>query len=170
MAPDVARLVVSCDDRPRVRAGAPAFLSPRAENIIASEHYSSDPAGGRFYLRVEFRLRDIVESREAFEAAFTREGAEPLGLEWRLTCAADRKWCAVLVSRYDHCLVDLFWRARHGDIEADVALVISNHDDLRDEVERLGVTYHHVPVTRATKPEAEAAMLAVLEGVDFVVL
>jgi formyltetrahydrofolate deformylase len=171
VGPDIARLVVACDDRPGIVAGVSGFLHRQGANIVASEQYSTDPEGGRFFLRVEFHLPGLDDLRAGLEAAFTQEVAEPLALEWRLVDAAERKRCAVLVSRYDHCLVDLFWRARRGDIQADLTLVVSNHDTLREEVERLGVPYHHVPVSAETKAEAEAQVLELLEGsVDFVVL
>jgi formyltetrahydrofolate deformylase len=171
VAPEVARLVAACDDRPGIVAGVSGFLHRRGANIIASEQFSTDPEGGRFFLRVEFHLPGLAELRPALEEAFAREVAGPLVLEWRLVDATERKRCAVLVSRYDHCLVDLFWRARQGDIRADLAFVVSNHETLRDEVERLGVPYHHIPVSAETKPEAEERLLELLQGrVDFVVL
>jgi formyltetrahydrofolate deformylase len=76
-----------------------------------------------------------------------------------------------MASREDHCLLDLLWRHRRGELEMDIVCVISNHELLRGEVEGLGVPYHHVPVTRDTKPQAEARALDLLAGhVDVVVL
>jgi len=76
-----------------------------------------------------------------------------------------------LVSRHDHVLMDLLWRTSRGDLPATIPMVISNHDDLRDEVERFGIEYHHIPVNADNKAEAEAETLAKLDGkVDVVVL
>jgi formyltetrahydrofolate deformylase len=168
---DIARLVVACDDRPGIVARVSGFLFAQGANIVASEQYSTDPEGGRFFLRVEFHLVGVDARRGAFETAFVNEVAGPLALEWRLVTPDQRPRFAILVSRYDHCLVDLLWRARQDDIGAAVALVISNHDDLRDEVERFGVPFHHVPVSREDKPAAERRMVELLRGsADFAVL
>jgi formyltetrahydrofolate deformylase len=76
-----------------------------------------------------------------------------------------------MASREDHCLVDLLWRQRRGELAMDIVCVIDNHDGLRSEVEALGVPYHHIPVTRETKLEAETKQLALLTGnTDLVVL
>ncbi len=76
-----------------------------------------------------------------------------------------------MVSRYDHCLLELLWRWRRGELGADVVLVASNHPDLRDEVESFGLPYHHIPVDPENKSEAEAQLLDLLDGrCDLVVL
>ena len=90
--------------------------------------------------------------------------AEPFGMKWRLWDSAKPKRVAVLVSRYDHCLQDLLWRWRRADLDAEIVLVASNHDALRPDVEAFGVPYHHVPVTTATKDEAESKLLELLRG------
>jgi formyltetrahydrofolate deformylase len=77
----------------------------------------------------------------------------------------------VFVSRYDHCLLDLLWRARRRELPIEIAMVISNHPDLRADVASFGVPFEHIPVTKATKPEAERSQLDLLRGeVDLVVL
>jgi formyltetrahydrofolate deformylase len=76
-----------------------------------------------------------------------------------------------MVSRYDHCLLDLLWRCRRGDLDARIVMVISNHPDLREDAELFDVPYHHVPVEKDRKAEAEAKQLELLEGCcDLVVL
>jgi formyltetrahydrofolate deformylase len=81
------------------------------------------------------------------------------------------KRAALMVSRYDHCLVDLLWRARREELDVDVGLVISNHPDLADAVRAFGVPYVHIPVTAATKAEAERRQIELLDGnFDLVVL
>jgi formyltetrahydrofolate deformylase len=91
-------------------------------------------------------------------------------MSWRLWDTAQRKRLAILVSRYDHCLLDLLWRWQRGEIEADVVVVASNHPDLRGAVEGFGLPYHHVPVNDS-KAESEAELLKLLkDGCDLVVL
>jgi len=90
---------------------------------------------------------------------------------FRIWDTRQRKRIAVLVSRYDHCLQDLLWRWKRGEIEGDIALVASNHTDLRGDVEFFGLPFHHVPVTKDTKPESEKRLLELLTGkCDLVVL
>jgi formyltetrahydrofolate deformylase len=97
--------------------------------------------------------------------------AERFGMSWRLSYASDRPRVALMASRTDHCLLDLLWRARRGELEMEVLCVISNHDLLRAGVESLGVRYLHIPVTKDTKPQAESQVLEVLAGAcDLVVL
>jgi formyltetrahydrofolate deformylase len=85
-------------------------------------------------------------------------------MRWRLTPADERKRVALFASRYDHCLLDLLWRWRRRELEMDVVAVVSNHPDLEGEVTAFGVPYHHVPVTRDTKQEAEQKTLDIVAG------
>ena len=92
-------------------------------------------------------------------------------MQWHVSYSAVRPRIAILVSRADHCLLDLLWRWRSADLEADIAMVISNHDVLREHVEPFDIPYHQLPVTRETKPQQEREMLKLLRGnVDLVVL
>jgi formyltetrahydrofolate deformylase len=167
-----ARLLVRCPDRPGLVAAVSGFLFRAGANIVESQQHSSDPAGGTFFLRTAFHLPGIGAQRDAFEGAFAREVAEPHGMTWRLRCPDDRTRMALLASREGHCLLDLLWRRRTGELDADVVAVVSNHRDLEGEVAALGVPYHHVPVPRDGKPEAERDLLHLLrdERVDLVVL
>jgi len=162
------RLLITCPDRHGIVAAVAGFLADSGANIISSDQHSTDPEGGEFFMRMEFNLEqgDLSSLGRAFE----QEVAERLDMRWRLTDAGRPKRMAVLVSREDHCLVDLLWRHRRGDLDAEIALVASNHPDLRADVEGFGIPYHHVPVERGRKPEAEARMLELLRGVDVVVL
>ena len=91
-----------------------------------------------------------------FAERFGMTVAEPLHMTWRLRNSAHRKRVAVLVSRYDHCLLELLWRWRRDELDADLVLVASNWNDLRDDVETFGLPYQHVPVRREGKAAAEA--------------
>ena len=92
-------------------------------------------------------------------------------MQWQHWHGPQRKRIAIMVSRYDHCLVELLWRARRGELEGTIDLVISNHEDVRPEVEAFGLPFIHIPVTKATKQQAEQQALDALAGeVDLVVL
>lgn len=169
--PDSARLVVSCPDRPGIVAAVAGFLFGAGANVTHSDQHSSDPEGGRFFLRMEFHLPGVGERLDDLRRAFADEIAGEFAMRWRMVSATTPKRMAILVSRYDHCLLDLLWRTRRGELPCDVPLVISNHPDLRDDVENFGVPFFCVPVKRGDKPAAEAQMLALLRGhADVVVL
>jgi len=168
-AANLVRLVVQCRDRPGIVAAVARFLADRGANITSSAQHSTDPEGGWFFLRLEFDLPD--GDADALRAAFGPEVADVFGMEWRLARADERQRIALLASREEHCLLDLLWRRRRGELAAEVPVVICNHPDHRADVEAFGVRYEHVPVTRETKPQAEARMLELLAGrVDLVVL
>jgi formyltetrahydrofolate deformylase len=158
-----ARLLIACPDRPGIVAAVSGFLFERGANIVSSHQYSTDPTGGRFFLRTEFFLEPTVD-RDSFQASLDKEVGSRFGMDWEIRWWGQRRRVAILVSRYDHCLLDLLWRWRRGELEADIVAVISNHPDLREETLAAGVAYHHVPVRASAKAEAEAAMLELLRG------
>jgi len=170
-AVDMGRLVVACPDRPGIVAAVSRFLYTQGANIAQSDQYSTDHEGGRFFLRMEFHLAGLVERLAELDTAFAIAVGDPLGMEWRMIDAGRPKRVAILVSREDHCLLDLLWRWRRGELPIEIGLVISNHADLAEDVRRLDAPFEHVPVTRATRAGAEERQLALLAGrFDLVVL
>lgn len=170
-APYSARLLIGCPDRPGIVAAVSGFLFEQGANIVSSHQYSSDPTGGRFFLRTEFVMEGLPERAAELEQRFGEQVGGRFEMDFEIRRFGERQRMAILVSRYDHCLVDLLWRWRRGELEAQIVAVVSNHDDLRGEVEPAGVPYHHVPVKKDRKQEAEQAMLDLLQGkVDVVVL
>jgi formyltetrahydrofolate deformylase len=166
---ETARLLVSCPDRHGIVATISTLLFESGANIVASDQYSTDPEDGTFFLRMEFHLERLQARRAELEAAFA-EIAGRFELDWRLAYASEPKRIAILASRDDHCLLDLLWRRRRGELEGEIVAVVSNHPHHRRDVESFGVPYHHVPVEPGAKPQAEARMLELLAGVDLVVL
>ncbi len=154
---------MSCPDRPGIVAAVSGYMSELGANIIASDQYSTDPSGGTFFMRMAFHL-DSAENRYAeLEAGFAPV-AERLNMSWRVHWAADRLRAAIMVSREDHCLTDLLWRVRQGELDMDVVAVVSNHELLRPEVEQRGIPFHYVPVPPGGKPAAEERVLELLGG------
>jgi formyltetrahydrofolate deformylase len=157
------RLLIGCADRPGIVAAVSGFLFERGANIVSSHQYSSDPIGGRFFLRTEFFLEDPCE-REAFLESFDAEVATRFEMDREIRWWGERRRIAILVSRHDHCLLDLLWRQRRGELDAKVIAVLSNHRELEVEVLAAGVPFHHVPVDTGHRERAEAAMLELLAG------
>jgi formyltetrahydrofolate deformylase len=171
-ADHTARLLISCPDGPGIVAAVSGFLFERGANIVSSDQYSTHPEHGMFFMRTAFYLPQLEASsgRSAFESDLGDVAAR-FGMNCRIAFAHERKRVALMASREDHCLLDLLWRHRRGELDMDVACVISNHELLRPEVETLGVPYHYIPVTKATKIDAERRALDLLTAqVDLVVL
>jgi formyltetrahydrofolate deformylase len=168
---DTLCLLVKCPDRPGTVATISAAIAEAGGNIVSSAQFSTAPEGGTFFLRTEFHVGGLTPERlEQIRAAIVPLAAER-EMEWRLSLLSVRKKVAVFVSREEHCLLDLLWRVHHDDLHLDVVTVVSNHPDLRDEVERFGVPYVHIPVTKESKPEAEQQQIELLGGkVDFIVM
>ena len=167
---DVGRLVLACPDRPAILAAVINRLATAGANIMTFDQFSTAPEGGRLYLRAEFLLKDLPDRVDELRSRI-EEIAEDFDMQWRLEPATRRKRVAIFVSRYEHCLLDLLWRWRRGELHMDIAAVVSNHPDLENEVVAFGVPYHHIPVTADTKAEAEQRQLDLLVGkVDMVAL
>ncbi|USK33020.1 formyltetrahydrofolate deformylase [Bacillus sp. F19] len=167
----IGRLLISCEDRPGIVAAVSHFLADEGANIIHSDQHSTDPVGGLFFMRIEFQLLGIEDKIEEIRTRFEKK-AEPFHIKWRMSCASDKKKIAIFVSKEDHCLQDLLQRFRLGELSAEISMVVSNHDDMREIVKLYGIPYHHVPATKDTREEAAKRHLSLLEeaNVDTVVL
>ena len=171
MPRDIGRLLVRCADRPGVVAAVSGFLAERGANIISLDQHSTAITGGMFFQRTEFHLPGLPAARDALESEFVAQVARPMGMDVHLTDAGRPKRVAIMVSKQDHCLLDLLWRSRRGELATAITLVISNHPDLADLVRPFGVPFVHIPVSKDTKPQAERRQLDLLVGnVDLVVL
>ncbi len=169
---NTARLTISCADRKGIVAAVSQFLHQHGANIIHSDQHSTDPQGGAFFMRMEFHLDGLDLAREEFERAFSAAVAGPFAMTWNVWYTAQPKRMGIMVSKYDHCFLDLLVRKRRGELDVQIPLVISNHDTLRGDAEMFGVPFERVSVTREKKAEAEAEQIRRFQdaGVDFVVL
>jgi len=164
------RLLISCRDRPGIVSAVSTFLFETGANIVESSQHSTDPAGGHFFMRMEFSAPPEL-SREELAGHFQAQVASRFGMRWRVRWAGERKRMAILVSRYEHCLLDLLWRWRSGELDANVELVCSNHRDLEADVASFEIPYVHVPFTPDTRERAEAQLLEHLaDRFDVIVL
>lgn len=130
-----------------------------------------DRASGQFFIRIEFEPTSEEFSASHFNEAFA-ERAEPFNMNWELTSPDYRPRVAIMVSKYDHCLNDLLYRHRTGQLSIDVPVIISNHPDLRSLAEWHGIPYYHLPISAETKPQQESQVVDLLDqyDIDLVVL
>src|SRR5215204_765871 len=101
--------LISCPDRPGIVAAVSSFLFSHGANIVSSDQHSTDPEGGRFFMRMEFSTVGMDLGGEELEAAFVQEVADRFEMSWRMSHPGNRKRMAILVSRYEHCVLDLLW-------------------------------------------------------------
>ncbi len=163
------RLLISCPDKKGLIAAISSFIAMHDGNILSADQYVSD--SGTFFMRLEIEGEGFGLGREEFDSAFA-----PLArrheMAWRVSHTDTPKRMAILVSRYDHCLIDLLWRWDAGELEAEIPLVISNHPDLEARAEIYGIPFYYLPVTQEAKAEQESRILDLLfeHGVNLVVL
>ncbi|GAB3615688.1 formyltetrahydrofolate deformylase [Okibacterium endophyticum] len=168
---DRIRLLVSGEDRPGIVSTVSGILGAFGANIVSLDQYSTDPEGGRFFQRTEFHLENYTAVHPELEQELRSRLGDELGLTWTLTPTSQVKRVAIFASKSDHCLLDLLWRHRRGEIAMDVTMVVSNHPDLADDVRQFGIPFMYVPVDRNDRSVAEQRHLELLEGnVDLVVL
>ena len=161
-------LTLRCPDQPGIiRAFAEGVVQAQG-NIVDNMQYT-DPDTGTFCMRTEVdsAIGDASQVRTLIASAL--EGFDP---ELSLRPESQRRRALIMVSRTDHCLLDLLYRWENGELPVDIPVIVSNHEDLRPIVERHGLTFVHLPVSAATKAAAEAQLLALVEehDIDFLVL
>ncbi|MBJ7569729.1 formyltetrahydrofolate deformylase [Bacillus halotolerans] len=166
---DKGRLLVSCPDQPGIVAAVSAFLLEHGANIIESNQYTTDPEGGRFFLRIDFDCEGIQEKKEKLQAAFSSI-ADTFDMTWSLTMASELKRVAIFVSKELHCLHELIWEWQTGNLMAEIAVVISNHEDARDLVEPLNIPFHYLKANKDIRAEVEKQQLELLEQYDIDVI
>ena len=167
--PDDFVMSLACANRPGIVAAVSHFLFDHGCDIRNSHQFDDQD---RFFIRVVFQRLAGAPPAESLERWFGAV-AEKFGMEWHFRPLARRKRVLIMVSRFDHCLADLLYRWRTGELAMDVAAVVSNYPrDTYAGLDLGGVPFHHLPVTTDTKPAQEAALMRLVEetGTDVVVL
>ncbi len=166
----VATLLVSCPDQRGIVAALAQVLYGHGANILDADQHT-DPVEEHFFQRIRFDLTNLHTDRVSLERGINEVG-EKFRMDVRLSYAEKRKRVAVFVSKYDHCLHDLLWRQRAGELDCDIPLVISNHPDLEDLSRQFGADFKVFPITKETKPGQEKKEAALLRenGIALVVM
>jgi formyltetrahydrofolate deformylase len=170
MGPPTAILQVICPDRPGLVSELSGWVAANGGNIRHADHHT-DAGAGLFLSRIEWGLEGFGLPRDAIAPA-VRALAARLAGEGQVHFSDATPRVAIFVSRQEHCLLDLLWRTRSGELPMQVPLVVSNHPDLRQTTEGFGVRYEEVPIRADNRAEAEEAQLRLLaeHGVELVVL
>lgn len=165
-----AILLLHSADRKGLVSTIANFLFVHGGNILHADQHQ-DAELGLFFMRIEWSLRDFDLDESQFREAFTPL-AQDSGLNWQVTFGRRQVQVALLVSRYQHCLIDLLYRHQIGELNCNIALIISNHEDARPLAEFYRVPFQHIPVAAGTKDSDERLQLELLRqhAVEFVVL
>ena len=156
-------LTLSCPDRPGIVAAVSAFLSDKGQNILDAQQFS-DVETGRFFMRVLFDAATQTPSLESLREGFGETGAA-LGMEWQMRDRSARRRVMLLVSRFDHCLADLLYRWRIGELAMDPTAIVSNHvQEAANGLQFGEIPFHHLPMSAATKDAQEKRLLQLIEA------
>jgi formyltetrahydrofolate deformylase len=158
LLPSAFVVTLSCPDRPGIVHAVTGALLEAECNIADSQQYGS-PSTGNFFMRVEVTTR----STQADVEAALRPVAETFGMDWQVNPVGRKVRTLLLASKQGHCLNDLLFLQRSGTLPIEVPAIVSNHRDLEGLAEFYGIPFHHIPVTAATKPQAEARLLELIE-------
>ncbi|MFF5994974.1 formyltetrahydrofolate deformylase [Lysinibacillus sp. KU-BSD001] len=166
-----ARILVKCPDKPGIVSLLSSFLHTHNANIIESNQYSSDPENGTFFIRIEYHCENLVGKRDAMEQEFAQL-AKTHNMTYSFHYKAIRERAAIYVSKETHCLMELLWEWQNGDLDMDIAVVISNSDVARPMVEALGIPYYYIPANKDIREQVEAQQIRLMEEfkVDLLIL
>ncbi|WP_299521378.1 formyltetrahydrofolate deformylase [Winogradskyella sp.] len=164
-------LLIHCNDQPNIIASVTHFIANNSGNIVyIDQHVDSEQ--NIFFMRLECEFESDSFSVENFKESFSNTLVDKFNLEWRMYAADKKPKMALFVSKYDHCLYDILGRYNSGELFLDIPFILSNHNDLKSIADSFKVPFHHIPVTKDTKHEAEKKQLELLDShnIDFIVL
>ena len=162
-------LTLSCPDRPGIVARVSTLLFERGANILDAQQFD-DGETGRFFMRVVFTPGP--GGAEAVRPGLEVLAAD-LAMDWTLRDPKARRRVMILASQTDHCLADLIWRWRQGELPMDISAVVSNHPEASfPHTDLKGIAFHHLPVSPETKADQEARLTELIDatGTDLVIL
>jgi formyltetrahydrofolate deformylase len=155
-------LTLSCPDKPGIVYSVASFLVQHSGNILSSQQYGESP-DGRFFMRVQFTVPPPGRPIDELERDFSWV-AESFHMTWRLHDVVAKVRTLVMVSRLGHCLNDLLFRWKTGTLPVDITGVVSNHSDFEELAASYRLPFHHIPVTAATKADAETRLLSIIDA------
>ncbi|MBN2189807.1 MAG: formyltetrahydrofolate deformylase [Candidatus Aureabacteria bacterium] len=164
------RLLVSCPDKKGIVAAVSSFLFDNGANIIESDQYATSRSSGVFFIRIEFEAGKELADADNFKRKFGPL-AEKFDFNWTVSFAEPRKKMVIFGSLEEHCVLELLWRWKNGELPVDIPYIISNHEVLKSVADQFGVDFKFFKVDRENREKAEQAARALIRGkVDFIVL
>ncbi len=168
---NTATLLVQCPDRKGLDAAIADFIYRHDGNILHFEQHQAGENPRLYLARVEWELDGFRLPLADFPQHFAPVAGK-FSMTWRVAVSTYRPRVAIFVSKFDHCLVDLLYRQRNGELACDIALIVSNHPDAQRDADFYGIPYHVIPITKENKPESEQRELDLLNAnkIDLIVL
>jgi formyltetrahydrofolate deformylase len=162
-------LQIHCKDQSGIIATVTNFIAKNGGNIVYIDQHV-DREQDIFFMRLESEFTSF--SMEVFTLNFKIELAERFNMKWRIYNAEEKPKIALFVSKYDHCLYDLLGRYNSGELNLEIPFIVSNHNTLKPIADSFNIPFHHIPVSKDTKTEAEEKQLTLCKahGIDFIVL
>ena len=164
-------ILINCKDKKGIIATTTNFIHDNNGNIVYIDQYV-DRENGIFFMRLESEYKSETFSLADFKTQFNNTLAKQFDFSWQVYVAESKPKVALFVSKYDHCLYDILGRYNSGELNAEIPFIISNHIDLKPIADSFNIPFHHIPVTKETKEEAEAKQLELLkkENIELIVL
>lgn len=164
-------ILIHCKDQKAIISTVTNYIASKEGNIIyLDQHVDADE--NVFFMRLECEFNKEDWDLTALKADFEIQLAKPLKLSWKMYTAEEKPKMALFVSKYDHCLYDILGRYSAGELPLEIAVIISNHEDLQPIAERFSIPFHYVPFTKEIKEKGEQEQMDLLERykIDFIVL
>ncbi len=164
-------LLIHCKDRPNIIASVTNFIAKEGGNIVYIDQHV-DREQNIFFMRLESEFTLDTFTTDGFKESFKHALADEFEMKWRIYSSEIKPKMALFISKYDHCLYDLLGRYNSGELNLEIPFIISNHLDLKPIADNFKIPFHHIPVTKDTKNEAENRQLELLEkhNINFIVL
>lgn len=163
-------LLISCPDKPGIVAAVSRFIFEHQGNILESNQHSTNQQDCTFFMRISFAEEGFALTPLALQTAFTSI-AKAFNMQWSIHYSRQRKRAGIFVSKFDHCLIDLLWRWKSGELAMDIPFIISNHATLEPLARMYDIPYYHFPVRREERQEDQQHILEFVSGkADFLIL
>lgn len=167
---ETAILLIQCPDQKGIVSKISDFVFRHEGNIIQSDQHTTDPSNGTFFMRLEFFIDSQVVPKNHLEQEFSIL-AKSLNAQWSILYSGTKLRMGILVSKQDHCLSDILYRWKSGELNVDIPFVISNHPDAKETVDHYGVPFFHYHLHNISKIEQESQIIStVKEKSDFLIL
>ncbi|HLR55094.1 MAG TPA: formyltetrahydrofolate deformylase [Pseudogracilibacillus sp.] len=165
------RLLVKCLDQPGIVSALSTFLFQNDANILESTQHSSEDEHHMFFIRITFYRNNLLENKDQMEEQFKALAAS-FSMDYRFTYKAEKKKSAIYVSKEIHCLLELLWEWRSGDLDTSIELVISNHETAREVVESFGIPFFYIPASKENRQEVENEQIKLMKqyNIDLLIL